>query len=204
MRRAALALGHLGLTLAMLACATSPPDPERYRLAHSGAHWDRQGDDPVFASLRPRYPAYFDVILDPAHTEEPDLRPLRRDLERRPVDRRNYDALNAVAIGYFELNYRAASDPGGSNYLADNFRAAKLLAIPWRAYSEIDDAALRDAIVAFFEDAGSGEKLGTAATAPRLANVVASLEPKEPQAERRARLHRLAESLKAQLPPDPD
>ena len=79
---------------------------------------------------------------------------------------------------------------------------AKLLAIPWRAYSEIDDTALRDAIVMFFEDAGSGEKLGTAATAPRLAGVVASLEPKEPQAERRARLHRLAENLKAQLPPD--
>jgi hypothetical protein len=56
----------------------------------------------------------------------------------------------------------------------------------------------------FFEDAGSGEKLGTAATAPRLARVVASLEPKEPQAERRARLHRLAETLEAQLPPDAD
>jgi len=202
MRRGAIAVTHLGLTVALLACAAGNPDPERYRLAHSGAHWDQQGDDPVFASLRPSYPAYFDVILDPSRTEEPDLRPLRNDLEHRPVDRRNYDALNAVAIGYFELNYRAASDPGGSTYLADNFRAAKLLAIPWRAYSEIDDGALRDAIVMFFEDAGSGEKLGTAATAPRLAGVVASLEPKEPQAERRARLHRLAENLKAQLPPD--
>jgi hypothetical protein len=202
MRRRGGAAGHLGLWLALAACASGGPDPERYRLSHSGAHWDRRGDDPVFASLQPSYPAYFAVILDPSRTEEPDLRPLRNDLERRPVDRRNYDALNAVAIGYFELNYRAASDPGGATYLADNFRAAKLLAIPWRAYGEIEDAALRDAIVMFFEDAGSGEKLGTAATASRLAGVVASLEPKEPEAERRARLHRLSESLKAKLPPD--
>jgi hypothetical protein len=202
MRRRAVAVGHLGLALAWLACAAGPSDPQRYRLAHSGAHWDQRGDDPVFASLKPSYPAFFDVILDPSRTQEPDLRPLRDDLERRPVDRRNFDALNAVAIGYFELNYRAASDPGGATYLADSFRAAKLLAIPWRAYGEIEDAALRDAIVMFFEDAGSGEKLGTAATASRLADVVASLEPKEPEAERRARLHRLSQSLKAQLPPD--
>ena len=76
MRRRAVALGRLGLALAWLACAANGPDPARYRLAHSGAHWDRRGDDPVFASLQPSYPAFFDVILNPSRTEEPDLRPL--------------------------------------------------------------------------------------------------------------------------------
>jgi hypothetical protein len=192
-RRAVLLL----LALSAAAACDGGGNPARYRLSHSGTHWDRRGGDAVLASLRPRYAAFFDVILDPSETREPDLRPLRRDLERHPVDRRNYDALNAVAIGYFELNYRASASPGGPTYLADSFRAAKLVAVPWRAYGEIQDGRLRDAIVEFFEDAGSGEKLGTAATAPRLAAIVASLEAKESHEERRGRIRRLAGELGA-------
>jgi hypothetical protein len=64
--------------------------------------------------------------------------------------------------------------------------------VPWRAYGEIRDPRLRDAILDFFEDAASGEKLGTAGTAPRVSRVVASLERKEPDPARRGRILRLA------------
>jgi hypothetical protein len=152
----------LALALAVAACSEGP-EPMRYELAHSGTHWDvtRSGRR-IVDELRPRYPEFFDVILDPADTREPDLRPLRDDLERDPVGPHSYDALHAVAIAYFELNYRANASPGGPNYLSDNFRAAKLLALPWQAYGRVEDGALRDAILDFFEDAGSGEKLATA------------------------------------------
>ncbi len=176
------------------ACAGST-DPWSYRLSHTGGHWSEGEDDPLLGALLPRYPDFFAIILDPATTAEPDLRPLRRDLERSPVDRRNYDALNAVAIGYFELNHRASTHPGGPTYFADSFRAAKLLALPWRAYGLVEDGRLRNAVLAFFEDAGSGEKLGTASTAPRLAAIVASLEAKEQDPGRRRRIRDLADDL---------
>ncbi len=181
--------------LLALACATRS-DPWSYRLAGGGAHWTSGADDPLLVSLSERYPAFFEVMLDPGQTREPDLRPLRHDLEREPVDQGNYDALNAVAMGYFELNWRAAESPGGNTYFADSFRAAKLLSLPWRAYGLVDDGQLRDAILDFFEDAASGDKPGTAATAPRLAGIVASLEAKEQRPDRRARIHALAEELR--------
>ncbi len=169
----------------------SPVSPERYRLARSVAHWDVVGADRVVEDLLPRYPAYFEVILDPEETREPDLRPLRDDLERAPADRRSFDALNAIAVAYFELNYRAQSDRGGSRYFADSFRAAKLLAVPWRAYGDVRDPALRDAILDFFEDAATGEKLGARETAGRLASVIESLDRKESDPERRERIRGL-------------
>ncbi len=82
-----------GLALACLVCAAEAR-VAAYRLAGSGTHWDAAGDDRVLEDLRPRYPEFFELVLDPADTGDPDLRPLRDDLERRPVDRRNYDALN--------------------------------------------------------------------------------------------------------------
>ena len=107
-----------------------------------------------------------------------------------------------MAIAYFELNSRAEADRGGGSYLGNSFRAAHLLAIPWRAYGEVDDPKLRDAILDFFEDAGSGEKQGTAGTAPRLASMVADLERVEPDAARRARIDRVAGSLRERAPMD--
>lgn len=178
-----------------LACATRS-DPWSYRLAGGGTHWTSGADDPLLVSLRERYPDFFEVVLDPGQTQEPDLRPLRADLERQPVDQRNYDALNAVAMGYFELNWRAAESPGGRTYFADSFRAAKLLSLPWRAYGLVEDGRLRDAILDFFEDATSGRKPGTADTAPRLVGIVASLEAKEQQPGRRRRIQALAEELR--------
>ena len=46
------------------------------------------------------------------------------------MDQRNFDALNALAIGYFELNFRAEAERGrGFDFLSGSFRTAKLLAI---------------------------------------------------------------------------
>lgn len=188
----------------LLACAHGS-SPLRYRLAHSGTHWDVVGGDRVLEELRPRYPDFFEVVLDPTRSDEPPVRRLRDDLEQRPVDRRNFDALNTIAIGYFELNYRseAAREGGRIGFLSSAYRAAHLLAIPWRAYGEIDDPSLREAILDFFEDAGTGAKLGASATAGRLARIVGSLGPKEPDADRRRRIEALTARLES-LTPDPD
>jgi hypothetical protein len=181
------------------ACAHQEGDPLRYRLANSGTHWDVVGDDRVFDDLLPRYRDYFAVVLDPERSDEPPLRGLRDDLEHRPADRRNFDALNALAIGYFEFNYRgeAAREEGGVAFLTGGFRSAHILAIPWRAYGEIEDPRLRDAILDFYEDAGTGTKLGASATAGRLARIVGSLVAKEPDGGRRQRIETLAGRLEA-------
>ena len=187
----------VALSLA-LACASSPPAPAdllRYRLANSGKDWQVAGSDYVLDDLRPRYAAFFDVVLDPKKTEEVDLRALRSDLEHEPVDRRNYDALNAVAIGYFELNSRAEGTRGGSTYLASSFGAAKLVAVPWRAYGEIQDGRLRDAILDFFADVANGEKRRSRRTAARLVQIVSSLEKKEENPVRLERIQSIAERL---------
>lgn len=107
------------LMLAILAACAAPGGALRYRLAESGTHWDVVRGDRVLEDLLPRYPDFFAVVLDPGRSEEPPVLRLREDLERRPTDRRNFDALNALAIGYFELNYRseAARDDAGLGFL---------------------------------------------------------------------------------------
>jgi hypothetical protein len=181
------------------ACAgpTGPTGPARYRLGDgdAGAVGHETADDAVLDDLRPRYPVLLHQVFEPADHGRLELRAVKRDLEHVPVDRRNFDALNAVAIAYFELDRRAEANPGGPGYFDDSFRAAKLLAVPWRAYGEVADPALRDAIIDFFEDAASGERRHTAATAARLGPIMASLEEKEDDPGRRARLRALAESL---------
>ncbi len=172
----------------------------RYRLSGSGEHWDVVGGDRVVDDLRLRYPDFFDVILDPENLSEPDLKLLRDDLERSPVGRRNYDALNTIAVGYFELNYRAEADRGGRSYLADSYRATKLLAVPWKAYGLVSEPTMRNAILDFFEDVASGEKLGSASTAPRLTRIVSSLEAKENDPGRAARIRTLVARLEALSP----
>ncbi|MGI9430573.1 MAG: hypothetical protein ACR2PQ_00065 [Myxococcota bacterium] len=189
----------------LLSACTTPQaradDPLRYRLAGSGSHWDVVGDDRVVDDLLPRYPEFFAVVLDPARTDEADLLPLRDDLEAEPVTRSNYDALNAVAVGYFELNHRGevarrGQSAGGVGFLTSGFRAAHLLGVPWRAYGEIEDAALRDAILDFFEDAASGTKLATARTVGRLEGIVGSLAPKEPDPDRAQRIEALVAEIR--------
>ena len=192
--RIAAVVAPLALVV-VLGCG-SASDPHSYRLAAGGEGWQVVGGDRVADDVVPRYPEFFAVILDPSLTRLPDVRSLRDDLERMPVDRGNYDALNALAIAYFESNLQAEADRGaGLDYLARSFRSAKLLAVPWRAYSFTSDPALRDAILDFFEDVGSGEKRGTAATAPRVIDIVASLEKKEDDPARRARIREIATEI---------
>lgn len=185
--------------------AAGPSDPMRYRLAESGTHWDVVDRDRVLDDLQPRYPEFFAVVLDPTRSDEADLRTLRDDLEASPVTRTNYDALNAVALAYFELNFRAEAfrHSGDMEFLSAGMRSAKLAAVPWRAYGEIGDPALRDAILDFFEDVATSEKLGARATAGRLARVVESLAPKEDDPDRLARIEAIAARMRAaDLPPD--
>jgi hypothetical protein len=183
------------------ACATPPVDPLRYRLAGSGSHRDVVGSDRVLEDLLPRYPDFFEVVLDPARSDEANLLPLRDDLEGDPVSRRNYDALNAVAIAYFELNHRGeaarlSASTSGIGFLTSGFRAAHLLAIPWRAYGELEDDGLRDAVLDFFDDAASGTKLSTARTIGRLEAIVGSLSTKEPDPRRATRIRELVARIR--------
>ncbi len=199
-RRARRSAGRvIALALALVACAPAAGDPMSYRLDDDDdPFWSEGGDDPMLTALRARYPAFFDQVLDPSRSDEANLRELRDDLEHRPVDQRNYDALNAVAIAYFEINHRAEAQRGeGLGYMSLSFRSAKLVAVPWRAYGEIDDPDLRDAILDFFADASSGRKLGSRRTAPRLRRVVESLGPKESDPARRARIDAIVADLQA-------
>jgi len=161
----------------------------------SGTSWEQSGGDDVLSDIRPRYSEFFDTIYNRERHHNPNLLPLRDDLEHSPVTRVNFDALNAVAICYFELNYLAESDRGGPNYFGHSHRAAKLLAVPWRAYAEIDDAALRDAILDFFEDIARGDKQLAARTAPRVKTTVAALARKESDPVRLARIEAMVELL---------
>ena len=190
----------VALSCALAAACAGPPDASRYRLAESEEDWTAAGERPVLADLQARYPEYFGVVLDAGSSRELDLRPLRDDLERKPVDRRNYDALNAVAIGYFEMNARAEAlrGSGSSSYLGGSFQVAKLVGVPWRAYREIEDPALRDAILDFFDDASSGRTAASARTAARLGSVVRSLEQRETDPERLARIRSIAGRLAVQ------
>lgn len=182
----------------LLACATATPvdlGPDRYRLTGSGKHWTVSGDDHVLDDVRPHYEEFFSVVYDKSRGDAPNLKRLREDLERSPVSRANYDALNALAIAYFELNARAERNRGGGLYFADSTRAAQIVAVPWRAYSEVEDGALRSAILDFFEDIAIGGKLMTDRTSTRLADTVASLERKEPDPERADRIRAIVVQL---------
>jgi hypothetical protein len=178
----------------LLGCAS----PQRYRLAESGAEWRSSGNDRVLADLRDRYPDFFTVVLDPSRTQDLDILRIRWDLEEG-TGRAPFDALNAVAIGYFELNSRAQrgleSEEGGAHYFADSFRATKLLSIPWRAYGDVESPQLRDAILDFYEDIARGEKRDAAGSAPRITRTVASLEKKETDPQRLERIRDLTARL---------
>ncbi|MFQ5514097.1 MAG: hypothetical protein ACE5FG_06615 [Myxococcota bacterium] len=187
----------LPLVLTLAACVSSA-DPERYRLAERTGDWVIAGEDPMLPGLRTRYPEFFVALLDSERRQDLDLRPLREDLEHEPVDRRNYDALNAIAFAYFEMNARAEARRGEIAYLGHSFQTAKLAAVPWSAYGRVRDEALRNAILDFFEDIASGGKLDSGRTASRLSRTVSSLEKKESDATRRARIRRIAEALEAQ------
>lgn len=159
------------------------------------------GADPVLADLEPRYAEFFAVILDPDQTEDPPILALREDLEASHDGRAAFDALNAVAVAYFELNSRAQrgleDETGGAHYLSDSFRATKLLSIPWRAYADLENPKLRDAILDFYEDIALGRKRDAETTAARITPLVRSLEKKESDPLRLARIRAMAGRLEA-------
>ncbi len=188
------------LAVLLIGACASEPELHRYRLVGSGSAWSGGEHGTVIAELRERYPAYFEIVLDPTSPVDPDLRPLRRDLEKHPVDRANFDALNAIAIGYFEMNARTRPDSdtgeGGSTYFADSFRTAKLIAVPSRAYSEILDPSLRDAILDFFEAIAADQKPWTRAAGTHLVRILGSLEQQESDPVRKARIRQLVTQLR--------
>lgn len=105
-------------------------DPLAYRFAE-GIGWPPEAEVP--ADLQARYPAYFSIVLDRSRSEELNLLLLRDDLERLPVGRANYDALNAIAVGYFiavsrqeEARYDETAEMA---FLGLGLRSAKLLAV---------------------------------------------------------------------------
>jgi hypothetical protein len=59
----------------------------------------------------------------------------------------------------------------------------------------VSDPQLRDAILDFFADVASGEKLATQRTRGRIVPIVASLESKEPDPVRRERILSILHSL---------
>jgi len=200
LRFLAISVGCVGLlAAAVVADDETHTTAMSYRLVGSGLTWERNGDDQVLADVSKRYPDFFAVVLDPKKTHEPDIRRIRADLEREGRGRERFDALNAVAVAYFELNGRAQAglEDDASTYLSDSFRATKLLSIPWRAYRDIDDPALRDAILDFYEDIVRGEKKHADETAPRILRLVDSLERKESDAARIERIRALTARLEA-------
>jgi len=172
-------------------------NPLAYQLAGTSSHWELAEGKRLLVELRARYPKFFELIFDPVTNRVPELEELRQDLERHPADRQNFDALNAIAIGFFEISYRAEAQKGsGLHYMGQSFRAARVAAVLWRAYGETRDERLRDAIIDFFEDAASGQKLGARTTARTLAQMVASIQRQEPDPVRAARLQRASQALR--------
>jgi len=190
---------HTSASLVCVALLLTCTSSQRYRLAESGNEWRSSGNDEVLADLQSRYPDFFVVVMDASRTQDLDILQLRHDLEEGK-GRAPFDALNAVAIAYFELNSRAwrglEDERGGAHYFADSFRATRLLSIPWRAYGDIEDPRLRDAILDFYEDIARGEKRDAATSAPRITRTVASLEKKESDPARLARIRGLSARLR--------
>jgi hypothetical protein len=92
-------------------------------------------------------------------------------------------------------------------FLTAGFRAAKIVGVPWRAYGDVSDPQLRDAILDFFADVASGEKLATQRTRGRIVPIVASLESKEPDPGRRERIlsiHHALEKAEASAESEPE
>jgi len=172
------------------------PEGQGYRLAARGVQLQEDGQR-LLDQLKTRYRDFFAMILDPVTSCVPDMKDLQADLERHPADPRSFDAVNAIALGFFEISYRAEAQKGsGMHYMGQSFRAARVAAVLWRAYAEVRDERLRNAIIDFFEDAARGEKLGARTTSRTLAQMVASIERQETDPARAARLQRASHALR--------
>src|SRR5262249_31086767 len=123
------------------------PEALGYRLAAGGVQLEEDGQR-LLHELKARYRDFFAMILDPVTNCVPDMKELQLDLERHPVDQRNFDAVNAIALGFFEISYRAEAQKGsGMHYMGQSFRAARVAAVLWRAYGEVRHERLRSAVI---------------------------------------------------------
>jgi hypothetical protein len=145
------------------------------------------------ARLSAKYPEFFEVLTAGYVSEDADARVVRADLVREPTDASSYDGLNAIAVVFFELHRRAERARGGgaSVFLRANFRATKVMAVPWRAYGEVDDSRLRSSILDFYEDLLLGNKPGLRAARGRFTPTVESLLKWETDPDLRARIEGL-------------
>ena len=174
-------------TLLLLACATADgPVPATDDYPFSGVR--RIGNSPAAAQARVDYPELFAAVDAPDRLEEIDTRILREDLSRQPVGSRNYRALWATALAFFELHQRAEKQRGGGLYFAYSFQATKMIAVPWRPYGELPDPKLRSAILDFYEDVLFGAKPGLSAVRGRYIRIVSDLGEKERDPALRTRI----------------
>lgn len=179
--------------LVLAACHSSPqgsaaPGPGyRFRDVHEPI------ETAEAARLSGKYLEFFEVLTAGYATEDADVRVVRADLVREPTDPSSYDALNAIAVVFFELHRHAerARGGGGSVFLRANFRATKVMAVAWRAYGEVDDPRLRSSILDFYEDMLLGDKPGLRAVRGRFTPTVESLLKWETEPELRARIEGL-------------
>jgi hypothetical protein len=143
--------------------------------------------------LSAKYPEFFAVLEARYGSEDPDVRVVRADLVREPTDASSYDALNAVAVVFFELHRRAERGRGGgaSGFLGASFLATKVMAVPWRSYGEVKDLRLRSSILDFYEDMLLGNKAGLRAARGRFTPTVESLLKWETDPTMRARIEGL-------------
>ncbi len=179
--------------LALAACHSSPQVSEAPGPGYRFRGVYKPIETAEAARLSAKYPEFFEVLMAGYASEDADARVVRADLVREPTDASSYDALNAVAVVFFELHRRSERARGGgaSEFLRANFRATKVMAVAWRAYGEVDDPRLRSAILDFYEDMLLGNKPGLRAVRGRFTPTVESLLKWETQPELRARIEGL-------------
>jgi hypothetical protein len=181
-------------TLVLAACQAGPgPAVSAPELGYRFREVRKPAQSAEAARLSARYPELFAVLERGYGTEDADVRVVRADLVRDPSDASSYDALNSVAVVFFELHRRAERSRAGNGlgFLGSSFRATKVMAVPWRAYGDVKDTRLRSSIVDFFEDLLLGNKAGMRASRGRFTPTVESLLKWEDDPALRSRIESL-------------
>ena len=115
------------------------------------------------------------------------------------MDRRNFDALNAVAIAYFELNYRAEAAACRVEAASSSSSGLSRAPICSRCRGartgrlEATPCAMRPR---FLRRRRHRDKLSTARTIGRLEAIVGSLSTKEPDPRRATRIRELVARIR--------
>jgi hypothetical protein len=179
--------------LGLAACQSSPDVSAAPELGYRFRDVRKPVQTAEGERLLAKYPEFFAVLDVDYPAAEADVRVVRADLVQEPTDMSSYDALNAVAVVFFELHRRAerSRGNGATSFLGTNFRATKVMAVPWRAYGGVKDPALRSSILDFYEDLLLGNKSGVRAARGRFTTTVESLLKWETDPGMRARIESL-------------